>query len=75
MVTESIKNAATKSWRTTALGVLAFLGAAAPELAKLLDADAATNPDWRLIVLGVIGLFGGAVARDNKVSSEAAGAK
>ena len=64
-----------KSWKTTACGVLAAVSSAINLIAiPLLDADPATNADWvtfGTILATALGLL---FARDNKVTSEQAGA-
>jgi hypothetical protein len=62
------------SWRTTAAGFGVLLIAVGTFVKALLDGDPATVPDFdSLLVAGAgIGLL---FARDNKVSSEAAGIK
>lgn len=72
---DAIKAAAGKSWQTTVAGVLAALGLAAPQLAKLLDGDTATVCDWTVVLAAAGALWLGVSARDNGVSSERAGAK
>lgn len=64
-----------KSWRTTIFGAGGLLVVVANTVSALLDGDPLTNPDWSAVagvVSIAIGLF---FARDNKVTSEAAGAK
>lgn len=63
------------SWRTTSVGIaglLALIGGAAK---LVLDGDPSTNPDWNAVIPAGLALIGSLVARDNKVSSEEAGAK
>lgn len=67
--------AAAKSWRTTLAGLLAALTVCGPELAKLLDDDPATMPAWGLVLGAVVIGLGLGAARDNRVTSEQAGAK
>lgn len=64
-----------KSWKTTAFGILSGLGIIAAQLSYLLDNDPATafSVEACFAALGIMGV--GLFARDNKVSSEAAGAK
>ena len=62
------------SWRTTATGVLAILAAIATVLKAELDGDPATIADWGTAVAAVFAGIGLLVARDNKVTSEQAGA-
>lgn len=64
-----------KSWRTTVLGIVGAIGILCTQVGNVLDADPATVLDWSTI-FSALGVFGiGFFARDNKVSSEAAGAK
>ena len=67
-----------KSWRTTVCGILTAVAALIPAAKALIDGDPATVVDTNEIMVGIMGLlaaFGFAAARDNKVSSEDAGAK
>lgn len=67
-----------KSWRTTTLGILTILGSLIPSVKALIDGDPNTNVDMNAVGVALIGLFGGGglmAARDNKVTSEQAGAK
>lgn len=64
------------SWRTTMAGLLTIVSAAITLVAQpLLDDNPATEPNWSaflpLLMSGLVGLM----ARDNKVTSEQAGAK
>lgn len=62
------------SWRTTACGVFLILGAIGNAGSALLDDDPKTNVDFKAtgaVILGGVALI---AARDNKVSSEQAGA-
>ncbi len=70
---ELAKNA-TKSWRTTAYGIVAFVAALAVALKALLDNDPATVANWDLVVLALLSALGLSQARDNNVTSEDAGA-
>jgi len=64
-----------KSWRTSLGGAMAALAAIAPQFEKLLDGNPATVCDWN-VVAGAVGIaFALFSARDNRVSSEDAGAK
>jgi len=65
----------TGSWRTTAVGVLAGLSLIIGQLTAVFDADPATVFDLEKLIAGLAMLGLGYFARDNKVSSEAAGAK
>jgi len=64
-----------KSWRTTTAGVLGALGLILPAIAAAIDGDPATDPNWGVVVPSAIAALGLLFARDNKVSSENAGAK
>ena len=63
------------SWRTSvaAWGVLATTVGNA--LNAAFDSDPATNPDWVLVITAALAAFGFISARDNRVTSEQAGAK
>lgn len=63
------------SWKTSAAGIGAILVAVGSAMNAMFDADPATIPDWGAVVAAVIAGIGLLVARDNSVSSEAAGAK
>lgn len=63
-----------KSWKTTTAGVLAIVAAVAMAVSAYLDGDPATVPDWESAVAGLAGI-GLLFARDNKVTSEQAGAR
>ena len=62
------------SWKTTAAGIVSGIAIIATQVSYLLDADSATVFSLEAVfaALGVIGI--GVFARDNKVSSESAGA-
>jgi hypothetical protein len=63
-----------KSWKSTALGIIAGLMIMLPQIGAVLDDDSETNPDYQQI-LAALSLMGvGIVARDNGVTSEQAGA-
>ncbi len=63
------------SWRTSLAGLLAAIAASIPEIQKAIDGNEATVPQWGLVI-SAIGLAAVAFfARDNKVTSEQAGAK
>lgn len=64
-----------KSWRTSVAGAITGLVMILPEISSAVDGDPATIADWNIVAAG-IGLFVALFsARDNKVSSETAGAK
>lgn len=63
------------SWRTTVAGVGAMLVAIGGALSATFDNDPATTADWTAVIAACIAGFGLLFARDNKVSSEKAGAK
>lgn len=63
------------SWRTTAAGIGAILVAVGGALSATFDNDPATVADWSAVIAAGIAGFGLIFARDNTVSSEAAGAK
>lgn len=64
-----------KSWRTTTLGILGIVGLVVAAAKALIDGDPNTNPDWGIIATQIPLCWAAIVARDNKVTSEAAGAK
>lgn len=63
------------SWRTTVVGVLATLAVLFKGVVADLDDDPATQVDWFSTLITVLMGWGFIEARDNKVSSEKAGAK
>jgi hypothetical protein len=63
------------SWRTSLAGLGAILVAAGDTLKALMDGNPATNPDWAMVVAAISAGLGLIFARDNKVTSEQAGAK
>lgn len=65
----------TKSWRTSFFGVGGLLTVLTSALNALLDGNPATSPDWASVIPAVAACLGLLFARDNKVSSEQAGAK
>lgn len=64
-----------KSWQTTTAGLGALLTAIGGALPVLFDGDPTTNPDWAVLIPAIIAGAGLLFARDNKVTSEQAGAK
>lgn len=64
-----------KSWRTTVLGVIAALTVVLQEVGDLLDTSPATSFDLEVVLAAVSTAAALFFARDNKVSSEKAGAK
>ncbi len=64
-----------KSPKTTISAILLFVSAAATAVVAYMDGDPATVPDWGYVVALAIAAFGLFSARDNDVSSEAAGIK
>jgi hypothetical protein len=63
------------SWRTTVAGIGAMLVAIGGAISATFDNDPATVADWTAVIAACIAGFGLLFARDNKVSSEKAGAK
>jgi hypothetical protein len=63
------------SWRTTTAGIAAIVAAVGTAVGALFDADPLTLPDWGAVAAAVMAGIGLLSARDNKVSSEQAGAK
>lgn len=64
-----------KSWRTTILGTLAFIQSAIAAVVALADADPTTTPDLSALGITFTVMLALWTARDNAVTSEAAGAK
>lgn len=63
------------SWRTSAAGLAAILTAGGTAITALVDNDPLTNPDWAALIAACIAGIGLLLARDNRVSSEQAGAR
>lgn len=63
------------SWRTTAAGIGAILVAVGSAITAMFDNDPATLPDYGACIAAIIAGIGLIMARDNKVSSEQAGAR
>lgn len=75
-MTDRLKAATAGSWRTTAAGLVTVLTAfGGMVLTPMLDDKPETVPMWAEFVPMAITAMGLLFARDNKVSSEAAGAK
>lgn len=62
------------SWRTTAAALVMALSAVFTAVGAFLDEDPNTTPNWDLMMTQVGAAYGFYVARDNKVTSEKAGA-
>jgi hypothetical protein len=62
------------SWKTTGVGVAAFVGALGYALVALWDGDVETVPNWEVVVGAFVGMVGLIFARDNDKSSEDVGA-
>lgn len=63
------------SWRTSMLGIFTILAALGSAGKAYLDGNPDTNPDWLVLSAAITTGWGLICARDEKVSSEAAGAK
>ena len=64
-----------KSWKTTVAGVATIVTTVAAAVAAYFDGDPATVVNWEVTITAVLVGLGLASARDDKVSSEEAGAK
>jgi hypothetical protein len=64
-----------KSWRTSVAGLGAIFVSVGAALTAMFDNDPLTNPEWGVVIAAIIAGVGLLSARDNKVSSEQAGAK
>jgi len=62
------------SWKTTTAGVGAILIAVGSALSAQFDNDPTSVADWGAVIAAVIAGVGLLFARDNKVTSEQAGA-
>jgi hypothetical protein len=63
------------SWRMTLAAAGAALALVWPEVQALFDGDPATHVRWNAVIGSLLLAWMGRIARDNKVSSEQAGAK
>jgi hypothetical protein len=63
------------SWRTTVTGIITIVAAVLTAAKLLIDGDPMTNPDWTMTLAAIAAGWGLIHARDNKVTSEQAGAK
>ncbi len=64
----------TASWKTSLFGAGGLLVVAASAISALADGNPATNPDWASVAAAASACLGLLFARDNKVTSEQAGA-
>ena len=71
---DALKSVAAGSWRTTLAGVGTILGAVGAALSALFDSDPLTVVSWPALMAAVTVGLGLISARDNVVTSEAAGA-
>ena len=72
---KTLQDAALKSWKTTAVGWLTFLGTLSACLIAVLDDNPETQAQWNLLFATFTGAVGLTLARDNDKSSEDTGAK
>jgi len=63
------------SWRTTLGGAAVILATIANAIRAVTDNDPATNLNFEVLIAGISAGLAMIAARDNKVSSEEAGAK
>jgi uncharacterized membrane protein len=63
------------SWKTSTAGIAAILAAIATAVSYQFDASPETVADWTTVIGLIVAGVAGLAARDNKVSSEQAGAK
>ncbi len=76
MSTETASTTGLKgSWKTSMAGIVAIVTAVLNAINLLMDGHPTTNPDWTATISAVMAGLGLLFARDNNVSSEAAGAK
>lgn len=64
-----------KSWKTTLFGAGGLIGIWTPVLCALLDGEVSTVPDYTTAITLSLPALGLLFARDNSVSSAAAGVK
>ncbi len=64
-----------KSPKTTTLGIGTICAAVGSVLVAQFDNNPATVPDWTMLITAITAGLGLIFARDNKVTSEQAGAK
>lgn len=62
------------SWRTSMVGIIGALPPILVQVEHLLDGDPSTVCDWNVVMLGITVIIGFLTARDNKTTSEEAGA-
>lgn len=63
------------SWRVKLFGLVSGLSAILNEVANELDSDPTTHLNYGLILAAITGIIAAFNARDNRVTSEQAGAK
>lgn len=64
----------TASWRTSLFGAGGLLYLVGTALTAMFDGKPETNPDWNALLVAGSACLGLLFARDNRVSSEKAGA-